>query len=192
MHGYDVVDPTRVNPELGGEEGLRRLVGELRRHGLGHHRRHRPEPHGGRRRTIHGGWTCWQRGRDSRYARYFDIDWTRTTRICAARCSLPILGRPYGEALRRRRNHAVTRRQCRHALIRYFDHISDSRPDASLRLRHASYAAFDPASRSGRARLHALLERQHYRLAWWRTANDEINWRRFFDINELAGRPRRG
>jgi malto-oligosyltrehalose synthase len=29
--------------------------------------------------------------------------------------------------------------------------------------------------------------RQHYRLAWWRTANDEINWRRFFDINELAG-----
>ena len=31
-----------------------------------------------------------------------------------------------------------------------------------------------------------LLERQHYRLAWWRCANDEINWRRFFDINELA------
>ena len=33
----------------------------------------------------------------------------------------------------------------------------------------------------------ALLARQHYRLAWWRIANDEINWRRFFDINELAG-----
>jgi (1->4)-alpha-D-glucan 1-alpha-D-glucosylmutase len=31
-----------------------------------------------------------------------------------------------------------------------------------------------------------LLKRQHYRLAWWRTANDEINWRRFFDINDLA------
>ena len=35
--------------------------------------------------------------------------------------------------------------------------------------------------------LSALLPRQHYRLAWWRVANDEINWRRFFDINELAG-----
>ena len=31
------------------------------------------------------------------------------------------------------------------------------------------------------------LERQHYRLAWWRTAPDEINWRRFFDISDLAG-----
>ncbi|MDE1896218.1 MAG: malto-oligosyltrehalose synthase [Rhodospirillales bacterium] len=35
--------------------------------------------------------------------------------------------------------------------------------------------------------LHELLQRQHYRLAWWRTASDEINWRRFFDINTLAG-----
>ena len=32
-----------------------------------------------------------------------------------------------------------------------------------------------------------MLERQHYRLAWWGTAGDEINWRRFFDINGLAG-----
>jgi (1->4)-alpha-D-glucan 1-alpha-D-glucosylmutase len=35
--------------------------------------------------------------------------------------------------------------------------------------------------------LHALLERQHYRLAFWRVGADEINYRRFFNINELAG-----
>jgi len=35
--------------------------------------------------------------------------------------------------------------------------------------------------------LHELLERQHFRLAWWRTASDEINWRRFFNITTLAG-----
>ncbi len=35
--------------------------------------------------------------------------------------------------------------------------------------------------------LHRLLEQQHYRLAYWRVAADEINYRRFFDINELAG-----
>ncbi len=34
--------------------------------------------------------------------------------------------------------------------------------------------------------LHRLLERQAYRLAYWRMAADEINYRRFFDINELA------
>lgn len=35
--------------------------------------------------------------------------------------------------------------------------------------------------------LHDLLEAQAYRLAYWRTAADEINYRRFFDINALAG-----
>ncbi len=43
------------------------------------------------------------------------------------------------------------------------------------------------ADTSGRDRLHALLEAQAYRLAFWRVASDEINYRRFFDINELAG-----
>ena len=32
----------------------------------------------------------------------------------------------------------------------------------------------------------AVHEQQHYRLAWWRVAGDELNWRRFFDINELV------
>jgi (1->4)-alpha-D-glucan 1-alpha-D-glucosylmutase len=35
--------------------------------------------------------------------------------------------------------------------------------------------------------LHRLLDRQNFRLAWWRAASDEINWRRFFDVNQLAG-----
>ena len=46
---------------------------------------------------------------------------------------------------------------------------------------------FSPADEDGRRRLHELLQRQNYRLAWWRAAADEINWRRFFDINTLAG-----
>lgn len=36
-------------------------------------------------------------------------------------------------------------------------------------------------------RLHRLLEAQHYRLAFWRVAAEEINYRRFFQINDLAG-----
>ena len=34
--------------------------------------------------------------------------------------------------------------------------------------------------------LHELIEAQAYRLAYWRVASDEINYRRFFDINDLA------
>ncbi|MGF6446341.1 malto-oligosyltrehalose synthase [Paraburkholderia youngii] len=46
-----------------------------------------------------------------------------------------------------------------------------------------TYAPADPVTRD---RLHRLIERQHFRLAWWRTASDEVNWRRFFDISTLA------
>ena len=35
--------------------------------------------------------------------------------------------------------------------------------------------------------LHELLEAQAYRLSYWRTASHEINYRRFFDVNTLAG-----
>ena len=47
-----------------------------------------------------------------------------------------------------------------------------------------AYSPEDPVTRD---RLHRLIERQHFRLAWWRTASDEVNWRRFFDISTLAG-----
>lgn len=35
--------------------------------------------------------------------------------------------------------------------------------------------------------LHHLLERQHYKIGHWRLASSDINYRRFFDINTLAG-----
>ena len=60
-------------------------------------------------------------------------------------------------------------------------------PEGGAAKIEAALAAFDPATEEGRDRLHRLLERQHYRLAWWRAAADEINWRRFFDITSLAG-----
>ena len=44
-----------------------------------------------------------------------------------------------------------------------------------------------PGDRATFDMLHGLLEQQAYRLAYWRTAVDEINYRRFFDINELVG-----
>lgn len=48
-------------------------------------------------------------------------------------------------------------------------------------------AAYSHENESGEAALHRLLERQHYRLAYWRVAFAAVNYRRFFDINDLAG-----
>lgn len=50
----------------------------------------------------------------------------------------------------------------------------------------AALAGFAPTNAAARERLHRLLERQFFRLSWWRTAADEVNWRRFFDIGTLA------
>ncbi|SIT39559.1 Malto-oligosyltrehalose synthase [Paraburkholderia ribeironis] len=56
--------------------------------------------------------------------------------------------------------------------------------DAAIEFALQAYVPEDPVPRD---RLHRLIERQHFRLAWWRTASDEVNWRRFFDISTLAG-----
>ncbi len=51
----------------------------------------------------------------------------------------------------------------------------------------AHLQGYDSRHDEGFQRLHHLLEQQSYRLASWRTAADDINWRRFFDVNELGG-----
>jgi (1->4)-alpha-D-glucan 1-alpha-D-glucosylmutase len=182
-HGYDVVDPSRVNPELGGEAELLRLVEELRRHGLGLIVDIVPN-----HMAVGSGNRWWTdvlaRGPESRYAKYFDIDWDAPNSDLRGKLLLPVLGRPYGEALDSGEITLARGSDASTFIVRYFEHVfpiaaGDLAADAAL-------GDFDPAAPQGRARLHELLERQHYRLAWWRLANDEINWRRFFDINELA------
>ncbi|MDN4592008.1 malto-oligosyltrehalose synthase, partial [Xenophilus aerolatus] len=61
--------------------------------------------------------------------------------------------------------------------------LLDGQAAAAPALRAALEAWNRPRARDA---LHALLESQHYRLAFWRVASDEINYRRFFDVNELA------
>jgi (1->4)-alpha-D-glucan 1-alpha-D-glucosylmutase len=180
MHGYDVTDPTRVNPELGGEDGLRSLVTALRAAGLGlivdivpNHM-----AAGG----IENPWWAdiLRHGRASRYASFFDIDWDVHGKVLA-----PFLGEPYGEALRDGSITLVLDRGC--PAIHYFDTSFPIRPEDHAQVIAATANDFDPVTPAGRRRLHRLLEHQHYRLAWWRSAGDATNWRRFFDINALVG-----
>lgn len=183
LHGYDVVDPTRVNPELGGEDAFRRFVGALRAHDLGLIVDIVPN------HMAIGSENAWwmdvlARGRASVYAGYFDIDWESPDRALAGKVLLPILGRPYGDALEAGEIRLDRDSEQPRYLIRYFDHVFPVAGGEALS--ESALRDLDPASARGRERLHELLEQQHYRLAWWRTANDEINWRRFFDINELA------
>lgn len=183
-HGYDVVDCHQVNPEIGGEEGLRRLVAALRAQGMGlvvdivpNHMGVGPE-------------NAWwmdvlRHGRDSRYAGHFDIDWQSPDPLLRGRLLLPILGAGYDATLRE--GHLrLARHRGEWTLRLYDDHLPLS-PASTRDLGDDAIATHDPSIDEGRAQLHALIERQHYRLAFWKLASDMVNYRRFFDINELAG-----
>ena len=100
MHGYDVVDASMVNPELGGEEQFQELQNELARLQLGfvldivpNHMAASPE---------NGWWmSVLENGPHSRFLQYFDIDWSPVAikdRV-VNKVVLPILGKPYGEAV---------------------------------------------------------------------------------------------
>jgi (1->4)-alpha-D-glucan 1-alpha-D-glucosylmutase len=189
-HGYDQVDPTAINPELGGEDGFRALVAACRREGLGVIVDIVPN-----HMAVGGGDNRWwldvlEWGEASRYAHLFDIDWRPADPALHGKVLAPFLGEPYGEALGSgalKLAHdpaADTLSVVAHGVHRFPIRREDYAPVLTA---PGGVAAFEGARADGRARLHKLLERQHYRLAHWRTAGDEINWRRFFDITALAG-----
>jgi malto-oligosyltrehalose synthase len=184
MHGYDVTDPSRVNPELGGEQGLERLSRALRQHAMGLIVDIVPN-----HMAVGSDNSWWMdvlaHGRASRYARFFDIDWEGQEKSLQDKVLLPILGRAYGDALAAGEIR-LAREDERGFIIRYFDHVAPVSPRDWADIERQSLDAFDPAAAEGRERLHRLLDNQHYRLCWWRAANDLINWRRFFDINDLV------
>ena len=188
MHGYDVVDPTRINSELGGEDGFRALAAALNAEGLGIIVDIVPNHVA----VGHGDNEWWldvlEKGEASEHARVFDIDWHPADPELDGKLLAPFLGAPYGEVLASGDLH-VKRVGDRLAVVAYDSHVFPLRPkdQAALAGRHDLATRFDGKTDAGRAALHDLCERQHWRLASWRTANDVINWRRFFDITELAG-----
>jgi (1->4)-alpha-D-glucan 1-alpha-D-glucosylmutase len=233
-HGYDIVDHNRINPELGGEAALRRLVAALRQHDMGLILDIVPNHMG-----VGGSDNAWwldvlEWGRASSYAEFFDIDWDPPDTALRGKLLAPFLGTSYGDALiagdlvlrfdetdgrffvaaygahrfpiAPRDYPAILRAAGADLddLAAPFGDGGASRDALVQRVawgraalcaaypgRRAAFAqalaAHAPATQDGRDRLHLLLERQNYRLAWWRAAADEINWRRFFDINGLAG-----
>ncbi|KUN22002.1 malto-oligosyltrehalose synthase [Streptomyces antibioticus] len=156
-HGYDVVDHARVRGELGGEEGLRALARTAREHGLGLVVDIVPNHMAMAPRHNRALWEVLREGPKSPYARWFDVDWEAQ----GGQILLPVLGGPLGGELER----LVVDGD----VLRYYDH------------------AFPLREGTRDLPLPQLLDAQWYRLAWWRLARTELNYRRFFSISELIG-----
>jgi (1->4)-alpha-D-glucan 1-alpha-D-glucosylmutase len=169
-HGYDVVEHDAISPVLGGEEGLRRLREAAREHDLGlvvdvvpnHMAVPTPVWHN---RAL---WSVLALGPESPYAPWFDVDWSAGDGALL----MPVLGRRLGAVLAADElaldEAVVPGSTDPQPVLRYWDHVFPIRPGTeSLPLAE-------------------LVDRQHYRLAYWRVANEELNYRRFFDVGTLA------
>jgi (1->4)-alpha-D-glucan 1-alpha-D-glucosylmutase len=233
-HGYDVIDPNSLNPEIGTPQEHAELIEASQRAGLGHILDFVPNHMG-----ISGN-PWWhdvlEWGELSPFAEYFDIDWRPLRRELHGKVLLPFLGDHYGAVLERGELILTFAPERGAFEIAYFERrfplatasyeallslAAEKHGDEAWPLR-ALAAEFPRASRERAAelkdelatvarepanavaieaalaryrigadpeaadRLDALLARQHYRLAFWRVSVDEINYRRFFDINDLA------
>src|SRR5258705_109314 len=189
-HGYDVVDPTHVSHELGGDEAFAALADEAHAYGMGIVLDIVPNHMG-----IGPDNPYWddllERGAQSTHADWFDVDWRAPTRRLDGKVLLPVLGDTPERVLQR--DELTLEVTDQGARVRYFDHSFPI--DPSTLPEELELAMRDPWARdvvaewtkgeAGRARLSELLAHQHYELAFWRSAQRDLNYRRFFDVNDL-------
>ena len=169
-HGYDQCDPTQVSAELGGEAGFRHLAAVVRSHGMGIILDIVPN-HMATAESNPWWWELLRSGQQGRAGVYFDVDWHCPVEGLEGRVSLPVLGAPLDEVLERGELRLVEHKG--EVALEYFE-------------QHFPLAS-TAAARPGEAVTPDLLAGQRYRLGWWREAAATLNYRRFFDINSLAG-----
>ena len=156
-HGYHVVDPDRVNPELGGEEGLAALRAAADAHDMGlvldivpNHMAASPD---------NPWWAdLLARGPASPHARTFDVDFD------AGPLVLPVLGTSVEQAIA----------------------DGDLRVEDGMLVHHELRLPLAPDTDID-APVEQVLAQQHYALHEWQHGEQILNWRRFFAVNELAG-----
>ena len=252
-HGYDVVDPLYLNPELGGQHDFDELAAEAHRHQMGLLLDIVPN-HMAASSDNRWWLDVLENGPSSRYAHFFDIEWDGPSGGTLNRVLLPILGSPYGDTLESGEIRIEASNRDFH--LCYFEHelplalesygmilglrageiqraVGDTRTgqvyqgllerlanmpqrtsfdgavaDERRRLRDdlrnfipalynfpAAAAELDralqiingvPGEPESFDLLDQIVAMQSYRLAFWQIAREQINYRRFFDINDLV------
>ncbi|WP_103062811.1 malto-oligosyltrehalose synthase [Actinomyces qiguomingii] len=168
-HGYDVVDHTHISAVMGGREGLEELARDAHAAGMGvvvdivPNHMSVPTP------VWHNPplWSVLRDGEQSPYVAWFDAP--RGEKLL-----MPVLGQRIGQVLKdgefsvERMVIPTEPERGEQWVLRYYDHV------------------FPLAAGTQALPLPELLARQHYRLAYWRVGDEELNYRRFFDIATLA------
>lgn len=173
-HGYDVLDHSRVSPDAGGEEAFAALVERAHAAGLGIIAdvvpNHMTVPTPVRLNTQL--WSVLKEGPASPFADWFDVTWPEQTEpgkyvAGGPRAMLmPVLGDRIGAVLAR--GELTLDTAGAEPVLRYFEH------------------EFPVREGTEQLALAELVDRQWYRLAYWKVSDDELNYRRFFDVGTLV------
>ena len=160
-HGYDVIDPTKVNEELGGLRGLEELAKASHEHGIGIIIDIVPNHLGVAVPHLNPWWwDVLKHGKESEFEFYFDIDWHQDNGS-GGKLGMPILGAEGDE------DKLEFDELNGEKVLRYYDNLFPLAPGTATGTPQEAY------------------EQQHYRLQFWR--DGVINYRRFFSVNTLAG-----
>lgn len=248
-HGYDVVDPNEINPELGGPDGFEALIADLKNHGMGWLQDIVPNhmAYDSENRML---MDVLENGEASPYFHYFDIDWNHIYENIRGRLLAPFLGRFYGECLNEGeirigydesgffvayyelrfpvktssypeilnynfgileeklgKNDANILRLAGIILTFSSFPAGENVPERQEQIKLAKKMLWDLYRESDSIRdfidanievfngkkgspesfnmLDTLLLKELFRLSFWKVANEEINYRRFFNINSL-------
>ena len=255
-HGYDVTNPSRINPEIGTRDDLQQLSDRLKQHGMGIIADLVPNHMCIDDPANEWWWDVLENGPSSPFARYFDINWNPPKRDLVNKVLLPILGDQYGRVLEDQQigvfyenggfcvrvnqkplplaprswalvlEPAVESLRTRlgeghqdilelESILTALSHLAPADEDDPAKIRERQrekemirkrLSALIESSEAAREeidgsrnringmkgvphsfdRLEELLAQQSFRLSFWKVAADEINYRRFFDINQLA------
>lgn len=255
LHGYDIVDPSALNPEIGTKEEYDALIRELDTYGMGQVLDIVPN-----HMSCESDNPWWmdllENGRTSPYAVFFDIDWNPAVKKLSGKLHIPLLGDQYGKVLESQGLKLTFDEGAffiyyqeqkfpllpetylfllQHRLEDLQNLITDNGPHLTELLSIVTALKhLPPATEKDREKideryrekeiikkrlltlyresaeirdfidanvdifngkkgdprsfnpLDGLLTEQVWRLSHWRVANEEINYRRFFDVNNLA------
>src|SRR5580693_6952097 len=256
IHGYDVTDHSRFNPEIGDQDSFLGLSQELQRRGMGLVVDMVPNHMCIAHSSNRWWWDVLENGPSSPYARFFDIEWHPPKTELANKVLLPVLGDQYGRVLENQElrvmyaddelrvsfyetplplaprtwtmilEPAVAKLRDKldpaheyvgelESIITALSHLAENTETDEAKIRERQrekeivkkrLSALMAASAEAAEALHEtlvemngergnprsfdrlerLLDGEAYRPSFWRVAMDEINYRRFFDVNELA------
>ncbi len=248
LHGYDIVEPNCINPEIGSEEDFTGLIAAVKHRGMGWLQDIVPNhmAYDGQNRML---MDVFENGAFSDYHKFFDIDWDHAYESMKGRLLAPFLGKPYGESLE---SGEIRIEYCESGFVACYytnryplriesyadvlspnlnklkeqlgqDHpdyirlvgiiftlkgfpcqeLSEERSDQIRFIKGMLWEIYNTSqpvrefidrnvrilNGEGGARdltaADQLLYAQFFRFSYWKVASEEINYRRFFSINDL-------